>query len=59
MATILVTGAIGFVGSHLVPALADAGHRVVALVRDETTAALVRGGSRRASATPSRRGSAT
>ncbi len=42
MATILVTGASGFVGSHVVPALIAAGHRVVGLVRDEDTAALVR-----------------
>ena len=33
MATILVTGASGFVGSHVLPELLGAGHRVVALVR--------------------------
>ncbi|HEU4672979.1 MAG TPA: complex I NDUFA9 subunit family protein [Candidatus Limnocylindrales bacterium] len=33
MATILVTGPNGFVGSRVVPALAAAGHRVVGLVR--------------------------
>jgi NADH dehydrogenase len=34
MATVAVTGANGFVGSYAVPALIDAGHRVVAIVRD-------------------------
>jgi NADH dehydrogenase len=33
MTTILLTGASGFVGSHVLPALLDAGHRIVALVR--------------------------
>ena len=35
MSTILVTGANGFVGSHMIPALLDADHRVLALVRDD------------------------
>ncbi len=41
MSTILVTGASGFVGSHMLPALVDAGHRVLALVRDDDGAAQV------------------
>jgi uncharacterized protein YbjT (DUF2867 family) len=42
MATILVTGASGFVGSHVIPALIDAGHRVVGLVRTGEDDGLVR-----------------
>ena len=41
MSTVLVTGANGFVGSHMVPALVDAGHHVLALVRDDDGAAQV------------------
>lgn len=35
MSTILLTGANGFVGSHVLPALLGAGHTVVALVRSD------------------------
>ena len=42
MGTILVTGAGGFVGSHVLPALIDAGHRLVGLVRTDASADRVR-----------------
>jgi len=42
MSTILVTGAGGFVGSHILPALVDAGHRVVGLVRTDLSGERVR-----------------
>lgn len=41
MSTVLVTGANGFVGSHVLSALADAGHQVLALVRDDDGATQV------------------
>ena len=41
MATVLVTGATGFVGRHLIPVLLAADHRVVALVRTATDGELV------------------
>jgi len=43
MSTVLVTGANGFVGSHAIPAVLDAGHRVLALVRDDKGADAVLG----------------
>ena len=36
--TILVTGATGFIGSRLVASLTDAGHQVIALVRNPAKA---------------------
>ncbi len=34
MSTILITGATGFIGSHLAAALADAGHRIVCAIKN-------------------------
>src|SRR5262245_13628853 len=38
MSIVLLTGANGFVGSHVLPALLSAGHAVKALVRDDDAA---------------------
>src|SRR4051794_36521309 len=40
---VALTGATGFVGSHVLTALRDHGHHVTALVRDETRADTVAG----------------
>lgn len=42
MSTVLVTGASGFVGSHVIPEFVGAGHRVVALVRSPRAGETVR-----------------
>ena len=42
MARVFVTGGSGFVGSHVVPALIQAGHSVVALVRTANAATALR-----------------
>lgn len=43
MSTILLTGASGFVGSHVLPALLGAGHRVAALARSAKAADTILG----------------
>ena len=51
MARIFLTGATGFVGSHVLPALLGAGHSVVALVRSDARAAALQA---RVAASPGR-----
>lgn len=51
--TVLVTGATGFIGHALVPALLDGGHRVIVLSRDPKKAAWEFGGAVRAVASMS------
>jgi len=41
MTSLLLTGANGFVGSHVLPALLAAGHDIVALVRSDAAAATI------------------
>ena len=43
MSTILVSGASGFVGSHMLPELIAAGHRIAAFVRTRTAGEVVLG----------------
>ena len=51
MARIFLTGATGFVGSHVLPALLGAGHSVVALVRNDARASALQA---RVAASPGR-----